>query len=86
MLSSAVSQGNRLASWNTTPTRSGSGASIGRPVAQDGAGGLVAQARHHHQQRGLAAAARADDHDEAPGADRQRDVLAAPARSPSRPA
>ena len=31
MLSSAVSQGNRLASWNTTPTRSGSGASIGRP-------------------------------------------------------
>ena len=31
MLSSAESQGNRLASWNTTPTRSGSGASIGRP-------------------------------------------------------
>src|SRR5216110_2235248 len=31
MLSSALSQGNRLASWNTTPTRSGSGAWIGRP-------------------------------------------------------
>jgi len=27
--SSAVSQGNKLASWNTTPTRSGSGLSIG---------------------------------------------------------
>ncbi len=31
MLSSAESHGNRLASWNTTPTRSGSGASIGLP-------------------------------------------------------
>ena len=31
MLSSAESQGNRLASWNTTPTRSGSGLSIARP-------------------------------------------------------
>ena len=30
MLSSAVSQGNRLASWNTTPTRSGSGC-VDRP-------------------------------------------------------
>ncbi len=32
MLSSAVSQGNRLASWNTTPTRSGSGSVMGRPA------------------------------------------------------
>ena len=32
MLSSAVSHGNRLDSWNTTPTRAGSGSGIGRPA------------------------------------------------------
>jgi hypothetical protein len=31
MLSSVVNQGNRLASWKMTPTRSGSGFGIARP-------------------------------------------------------
>ena len=40
-----VSQGNRLASWKMTPTRSGSGVGIGAPWHVDRAVGLVAQTR-----------------------------------------
>ena len=53
----------------------GIGLGDGPAGAQDGARRLVPEPRHHHQQRGLAAAAGPDDHDEAAGADGERDVL-----------
>src|SRR5439155_4297192 len=39
------------------------------------AGGLLAQARHHHQERRLAAATRADQHDETAGLYVERNVF-----------
>src|SRR5262249_14346235 len=45
-----------------------------RAVDQDGAGSLLPEPREHHQERGLAAAARADQHDKAPRPDVERDA------------
>src|ERR1700738_4384105 len=72
--SSAVSHGNRLGSWNTTPTRSGSGTSIGAPLIKIVPRGLRTQPGHHHQQRRLSAAARTDQHDKTAGLDLDRYV------------